>query len=279
MRLFPRFFVVAVLVTMAGPSYPEAANLWGKVTTPAPGEAQSIGSYEAGCLVGAVALPGQGPGYRIMHRARNRFYGHPVLVYFVETLAERAARQGLGVLLIGDLGQPRGGPALSGHRSHQTGLDVDIWFQQLENQQNAALGLAELEAHGPLSMLTSGGQSLNPRLWSDSRRALLKTVQAFAEVERVFVNPVIKRELCRRENHRAWLGKLRPWWGHDDHFHIRLACPPGNRMCVPQPHVPEGDGCDASLDWWFTEEARLSGGAAPLKERALPRTCARVLRR
>jgi penicillin-insensitive murein endopeptidase len=139
-------------------------------------------------------------------------------------LAERAARQGLGVLLIGDLGQPRGGPPVSGHRSHQTGLDVDIWFQQLESQQNAGLGLAELEAHGPLSMLTSGGQSLNPRLWSDSRRALLKTVQAFAEVERVFVNPVIKRELCRRETHRAWLGKLRPWWGHDERT---LGLPPG----------------------------------------------------
>jgi murein endopeptidase len=73
MRLFPRFFVIAVLVTMVGPSYPEDVNLWSKVTAPAPGEAQSIGSYGAGCLVGAVALPAQGPGYRIMRQAATAF--------------------------------------------------------------------------------------------------------------------------------------------------------------------------------------------------------------
>ena len=51
----------------------------------------------------------------------------------MQALADAATKQGLGVLSIGDLGQARGGPAPSGHVSHQSGLDVDIWFWLLGN--------------------------------------------------------------------------------------------------------------------------------------------------
>ena len=56
----------------------------------------------------------------------NRNWGHPELIQFIEQLSEKAARNGWRGLLIGD--QPRGGPLLAGHTSHQLGLDVDIWL-------------------------------------------------------------------------------------------------------------------------------------------------------
>ena len=105
------------------------AEQWSKVSLPTYSvSAQSIGAYNAGCISGAVSVPINGTGYQVMRLSRNRVYGHPDLKHFIESLGQTATKQQLGSLLIGDLGQPRGGPTLSGHRSHQTGLDVDIWF-------------------------------------------------------------------------------------------------------------------------------------------------------
>ena len=105
------------------------AEQWSKISLPTYSvSAQSIGTYNAGCISGAVSVPINGTGYQVMRLSRNRAYGHPDLKHFIESLGQTAAKQQLGSLLIGDLGQPRGGPTLSGHRSHQTGLDVDIWF-------------------------------------------------------------------------------------------------------------------------------------------------------
>src|ERR1700761_2549400 len=77
-----------------------------------------------------------------------------------------------------------------------------------------------------------------------------------ARVERLFLNPLLKRALCERTTgDRRWLQKVRPWWGHDDHFHVRLACPADSPECVPQPPLPPGDGCDA-LGWWLNPAAQ-----------------------
>ena len=42
--------------------------------------------------------------------------------------SSKDAASGLPVFYVGDMAQPRGGPLPFGHASHQTGLDVDIWF-------------------------------------------------------------------------------------------------------------------------------------------------------
>ena len=58
---------------------------------------------------------------------------------------------------------------------------------------------------------------------------MLEVAASDPVVDRIFVNPVIKRELCTHEPPGSlWLRKLRPWWGHHDHFHVRLRCPPGS---------------------------------------------------
>src|SRR5260221_436319 len=103
---------------------------WSIVSTPAPGPTQSIGFYTAGCLQGAQPLPLDGQGYEAIRISRNRYWGQPVMLDYIQTLAARIKAAGQAHLYIGDIGQPRGGPAPTGHASHQVGLDADIWFER-----------------------------------------------------------------------------------------------------------------------------------------------------
>ncbi|MEY3881992.1 MAG: hypothetical protein RIQ94_2788, partial [Pseudomonadota bacterium] len=134
------------------------AEQWSRVSLPTYSvSAQSIGTYNAGCISGAVSVPINGTGYQVMRLSRNRVYGHPDLKHYIESLGQTAARQHLGSLLIGDLGQPRGGPTLSGHRSHQSGLDVDIWFLLSNEAASRLLTFSERENWNAPSVLA--GQS------------------------------------------------------------------------------------------------------------------------
>jgi len=103
---------------------------WAMVTQPTKtgGSTQSIGTYNAGCISGAVSVPATGTGYQMMRLSRNRSFGHPDLKQFIEKLGQTAARQNLGTLLIGDLGQPRGGPTLSGIVVIKAGLMLIFGF-------------------------------------------------------------------------------------------------------------------------------------------------------
>lgn len=228
---------------------------WHEQKTPAKGEPSAIGEYSAGCLRGAASLALDGAGYQVMHPSRLRYFGHPDLVSFVEGLGRAAHAQGLVSVLVGDLSQPRGGRATGGHASHQSGLDVDVWYAHPRQAQKRALTQGECESSSARSVL-DGKTGAIATQWSARVEALLRITAADPRVTRVFVHPIIKRELCTRaEGDRAWLGKLRPWFGHDDHFHVRLACPSGSALCVPQEPQAAGDGC-AELDYWFSDAAR-----------------------
>ncbi len=273
--MIARALLLAVLtVAFAGPA--EAGTDWAAVATPAPGQAEVIGSAAAGCLRGAVSLPLEGPGYQVLRPSRNRHWGHPTMVAFVRDLAATAAREGIPGLLIGDMAQPRGGPMASGHASHQNGLDVDIWFRLTPRR----LGRAETEAPRPLGMVRYA--ALDQGAWTPDQARLLELAARAPEVERIFVNPVIKREMCRAAPaaDRAWLAKLRPWWGHDEHFHVRLACPSDSPDCQIQKPFPEGDGCGAELLSWLDKPTWPAPPDKPHHQsRPLPDACASVLRR
>ena len=75
------------------------------------------------------------------------------------------------------------------------------------------------------------------------------------------------------------MAKIRPWWGHNYHFHVRLLCPSGSPQCREQAPPPPGDGCGKQLDWWFTEEARHppSPPRKPLRLGDLPPACAALV--
>jgi penicillin-insensitive murein DD-endopeptidase len=255
-----------------------AKRVFGGFSAPSAGPARSIGEYGKGCIAGAQQLPADGPTWQVMRPARNRAWGHPVLIAAIEHLAESIPQAvGWPGLLVGDLGQPRGGPMVTGHASHQVGLDADIWVMPMPDHR---LSVAERDNLSAISLVTSDGNGVDPARWNPSYRKLYEAVAHIPELARMFVNPAIKRQLCREAgNDRDWLAKVRPWWGHDDHFHIRLNCPPGQTLCEDQAPVPPGDGCGKELDYWFTKEGRHpkpGPPAPPLLVSQLPPECAAV---
>lgn len=275
---FPLLLLLLGLTSLCGAK--PTVNRWAAVKQPttAGGIAQSIGKYTAGCLRGAIRLPADGEGFQAMRLSRKRLFGHPDLIRFIEKMGHNAIARGWGPLLIGDLGQPRGGPTLTGHSSHQTGLDVDIWYLLSKQAAIRSLTAKERETWNAPSMLRAKSDKLDLSEWSPVHEQVLKTAALMPEVERIFVNPSIKRWLCDNETDRTWLNKIRPWWGHDDHFHVRLKCPEHNPDCSSQEAVPSGAGCDATLDWWFSDEARLAlVKKGPVVKPTLPPQCESVL--
>jgi penicillin-insensitive murein DD-endopeptidase len=252
-----------------------SAMTWGEVLEPAPGAPYVIGSYAAGCLQGAISLPAEGRGYQVMRPQRRRYFGHPLLIRYLQELGAATDQNEWGMLLIGDLGQPRGGPMPFGHRSHQNGLDADIWFWLPGD--GMTLSVVDRETIGAPSMLTPGGTVLDAQQWSRRQAEVLRLAVGFDVVARIFVNPVIKKALCEQFPGASWLQKLRPWWGHDDHFHVRLRCPAGQTACQDQDPLPAGDGCGAELAWWFSEEARKPPPPVDSAKIPLPAACEAIL--
>ncbi len=263
-----------------------AKQLFGKVQLPSNSAASPIGFYAKGCMAGAVAIPTDGPTWQAMRLSRNRRWGNPAMISLLEQFSQDAVRLGWGSgILIGDISQPRGGPMLTGHASHQIGLDADIWFQPKPAQ---ALSAQAREDMPFVSMLDkSKFLTVNPKRWTKTHANLVMQAASYPQVERVFVNPAIKKKLCETwKGDRGLLGKVRPVYGHDEHFHIRMHCPAGAANCKAQAAVAAGDGCDKSLAWWFSKEPWAKPvkkpDAKPIKPKFvtladLPRACTAVL--
>lgn len=216
---------------------------------PTEGKPQAIGEYALGCLQGARTFQGDEKGLVLSQMKRGRYWGHPDLLNLLTRAGIEFSKRNKS-LIIGDLSQSRGGPTLTGHNSHQNGLDVDIWFKMFSIDEKPTLATLETEDMKPVDELNADQ---------------IKLVQYFAQdplVERIFINPSFKKKLCQMsgsqklspEEHR----KVRAWWGHDDHIHVRIKCPADSPLCISQVPVPVGDGCGEELNWWFTEEARTA---------------------
>ena len=216
----------------AKPRGPPAKIFFGAAKSPAPMAARSIGFYAKGCLAGASPLPVDGPAWQAMRLSRNRNWGHPKLIALIERLATDAKKyDGWPGLLVGDISQPRGGPMLTGHASHQVGLDADIWLTPMPSRR---LSKKEREELSATSMLADDRVSVNPKVWTDAHVRLLKRAASYAAVERIFVHPAIKKALCEavpKDGDRGWLKKVRAYWGHYFHFHVRIGCPKGSGNC------------------------------------------------
>ncbi|WFU09072.1 penicillin-insensitive murein endopeptidase [Rhizobium sp. CB3090] len=273
------------LAQQAAPTPGSAKAIFGAVTLPTQGPPQSIGFYAKGCLSGAVALPADGPTWEAMRLSRNRRWGRPEMIALLERLSRDAAKyDGWPGILVGDISQPRGGPMFNGHASHQIGLDADVWLTPMPSR---TLTTAERETLPFTSMLAKDKfLTINDKVWTPEHARLLMRAASYPEVERIFVNPAIKKKMCDTwTGDRTNLGKLRPEYGHDSHFHIRIRCPLGSVGCTPQAPVGAGDGCDKSLAWWFTPApwAKPKPGAKPpAKPREvmvsdLPKACQTVL--
>ncbi|AJR09759.1 penicillin-insensitive murein endopeptidase [Photobacterium gaetbulicola] len=240
-----RYFFSLLLGIALG--LPVSASPWETVKVPSQGESESIGTYNNGCLAGAEPLPLEGEGYQVMRSQRGRYYGHESMIRFLHDLSNSVHKLELGQLLVGDIAMPRGGRFSSGHNSHQTGLDADIWLKL----SDGPLSEEELIDVQPLPMVHIKQYKINKKNWGEQQALMVQLAAADERVARIFVHPVIKEQLCQREwTDRTWLQKVRPWWGHYYHFHVRLHCPDGDSNCKAQPAPPAGDGCGAELASW-----------------------------
>jgi len=275
---------------VAAPSGPLARELFGAVKGPAAMPPRAIGFYAKGCLAGAAALPVDGPAWQVMRLSRNRSWGHPELIALIERLAHDAQQlDGWPGLLVGDIAQPRGGPMLSDHASHQVGLDADVWLTPMPARR---LTEQERETMPATSMVAADGASVDATVFGDAHVRLLKRAASYASVERIFVNPAIKKALCDAtpsDGDHAWLHKVRAYWGHGAHFHLRIACPKDDMACTPQAPLPSDDGCGQELARWLSlvkkpaQPEPTSGAAAGASARhhitldQLPADCRTVL--
>jgi penicillin-insensitive murein endopeptidase len=239
-----------------------------------------------------VRLPETGPTWQAMRLSRNRHWGHPDLMEYVQDLSRDATRHGWAGLYVGDISQPRGGPMTSGHASHQMGLDVDIWMLP---PRRLNLSVAERESLSSISVRTSDQLRVNSN-WTQAHYNIMRAAASDPRVDRIFVAAAVKLEMCKTASRAdtAWLQKIRPAAGHNYHFHVRLKCPRGARNCETQtPTVADlskgGNGCDDTLQWWVTDFLNpppRDPNAPPPKPRRhprdytmadLPRTCRAVL--
>jgi penicillin-insensitive murein endopeptidase len=243
---------------------------------PAPGPLHIIGGPNVGgCIGGAVSLPPEGPGFQTIHLDRSAFWGAPSTIAHLEQFGSEAAAAGMPTLLVEDISRARGGPLPGGHVSHQIGLDADVG---LDMRGRPPLSDSARETVELRSMVRADGRGVDPAVWSPREIALLRMAAALPEVDRILVNPAIKQQLCREvTGDRSWLHLIRPWYGHAAHMHIRFRCPVGQADCVQAAPPPAGDGCDATLQWWFDQLNAPAKPSAPYRPPPAPAACKAIL--
>ena len=282
----------------AAQAEPLARSLFGAANRPSQQAAEPIGAYARGCAAGLVQLPETGPTWQAMRLSRNRNWGQPEMISYLQDLSVAATKVGWAGLYIGDISQPRGGPMTGGHASHQIGLDADIWMLP---PKRLNLTAGEREKISSISVRTADQTRVNGN-WTPAHAALLQAAASDPRVDRIFVAAAVKIDMCLKSKPQdaAWLQKIRPYFSHNEHFHVRLKCPAGARYCETQtPSVSElskgGSGCDDTLNWWVTtyleelrnppkptKPAKRPAGPAPRTTKTfilsdLPAQCANVL--
>ena len=283
--------ILSVLMAASGALAQDAVpakQLFGKLVLPSKQRTAPLGFYAKGCLAGGIAIPVDGPAWQVIHLSRNRRWGTPEMIALVERLAREAkAEDGWNGLMIGDISQPRGGPMLSGHASHQIGLDADIWLTPMPDRP---LTYQEREVVPEASVLKASMVQVDNRKWTKAHQRLIVRAASYPQVERVFVHPAIKKKLCDtlEGSDRSVLNKIRPIWGHHYHFHIRMKCPPGSSGCEDQVDPPADSGCGKPVADWLNlvkprpvvKPTKPVKVAKPqyLKMSALPDACALVLK-
>jgi penicillin-insensitive murein DD-endopeptidase len=274
------------LPPLANPNDPKlgAKELFARKVLPAAMPTQVIGFYAKGCIAGAQPLPINGQTWQVMRLSRNRNWAHPQMVALLERLSAKVHKDaGWPGILVGDMSQPRGGPMFTGHASHQVGLDADVWLTPMPDRR---LSRNEREEMSAVMMVRSDRLDVDPKTWTPSHLTVIRDAAQEPGVQRIFVNAAIKKALCREaKGDRSWLSKIRPMYGHDYHFHIRIKCPSGSTSCESQADPNEGEACSAAdLAYWFKDEVihpkpptEPAKPKPPITLAQLPAPCRQVL--
>lgn len=271
MRLFRPFLATAIALVAASAPPARAEPL-------RPEPLRIVGGPGPGCIAGATELPSEGPGYLTIRRTRSFFWGAPSTIAALQLLAREATAAGLPTLYMNDIAKPRGGPFPGIHASHMLGLDADVWLDLLPKPPLSPAGRDALEVD---SLVAPDGRGVVPSRWLPGHLALIRLAATLPGVDRVLVNAAIKRQLCDVVGpgaDRTWLRRVRPWYGHAAHMHIHFSCPSGQAECRDQAPPPAGDGCDASLQWWFDQlDAPPRPPGPPSRPPALPAACTAIM--
>ncbi|MEY4064153.1 MAG: hypothetical protein RIR26_361 [Pseudomonadota bacterium] len=264
-------------------------NPWEDISRPSLGRQEIFGGYNAGCLNAASAPRDTGFGYQYISLSRNKFWGHATMNSYIERMGRAVRSQNMS-LLVADVAMPRGGPFTWDHASHQVGLDADIEFLQDPRSLQRDLTIEERENMPKHYLADEDANALIPANWNEKYVTMLRTLAEDPEVNVMFVHPAIKKKICENPaNKQRWLAKLQPWWGHNEHVHVRLKCPAGSTQCKPKPDITD-IGCDSEdFLWWFSDEWRSIYEARKKAQRdnpnpepdplpALPSQCQSVLK-
>lgn len=210
----------------------------------------AIGYYSDGSLESPTRLQDSAPGLVKIFRLRDRNYATASMVRTI-LLAAAAFHEEFPEgdrIQVGDIADSSGG-FLSGHASHQNGLDADIAYlrnNQIERDPdtNGPIGFGE-------SFVING--KITPNFDVSRNWAILRELVIRRNVSRIFVDPVIKATFCQQAvavdlkssaaTREEVLRRLRQLDGHADHFHVRLNCPKNHPSCLAQTEPPSGNGC------------------------------------
>ena len=255
----------------------EARYLLGQKSEASKQAPRAYGSYAKGCLAGGEELEINGPTWQVMRLSRGRNWGHPNMIAYLKRISEKVAKEtSWNGLYIGDISQPRGGPMISGHASHQLGLDADIWMLPAKKLNLSRLKREKLSS---ISIRSNDKKLINSN-WTNDHMKIIKIAASDQNVDRIFVTAPAKNYMCENASgDKKWLQKIRPFWGHNFHFHVRLKCPIGSKVCkIQKPTVNSlskgGNGCDKTLIWWITDAlkpAKVNPDTAKKKARKHPR--------
>jgi penicillin-insensitive murein endopeptidase len=240
------FGLVASLLAVTGPDSAAPGRTAAVVAAPV---GRSIGSPNGGRLDGGARLE-EGPFVRVVpfYAGSHARWGLPSLVGLLDRAARRVAhRYPDAVLAVGDLSR-KGGGELDRHRSHESGRDADVAFfaRTASNKPLVADRFVAFDANG-------AARSVPGAVFDDVRNwALIEALveDVASRVSYIFVAAPLRARLLRyaeqhsvsralRERAAQLMMQPRHALPHDDHFHVRIACPPEQiGTCVEEVALP-----------------------------------------
>lgn len=197
---------------------------------------KAVGFYTDGKIEKATLLPEKGEAFQQVYTERDTHWGTGMIVSMIENASEYLVTKWYPgtVVMIGDVAKKFGGD-IGTHASHQSGLDADIPY--IGNK-----GFDRVIANGEVKSsfdYMKNWQFLrliaNQKIVQDGRTTTV--------LNRVFMNPVIhkgfcawaqKSDLLKNPLDQEIMSRIRPWEGHDKHFHVRLKCSPHYPACRNQ---------------------------------------------
>ena len=197
----------------------------------------AVGRPQDGKLVNGEQLPA-GRGY--YRRRPHLAWGTNETISSLRQAIEkvRAKHKGVHDVAVGDISSEHGGK-LRGHKSHQSGRDVDL-----------GLYFKKQRKKGPRAFISANRHKIDHAPNWTLLEALVSKSRKSSLVNYVFLDYGVQKDLYQwakkkgvkqqtldwmfqyPRGRRAMRGIIRHEPGHADHYHIRFKCPPDDEHCI-----------------------------------------------